>query len=226
MTQIVVDSSSLITISGNCFINLLKHLTEQEKISFLMPESVYYESVQKPVKIKRFELNAIRIRDCVEEGYLKLIKTTPSIKRTMEELSTVSANIYNVKGKNFRLIDLGEAETLALMKEINSELLLIDERTTRMLIEEPQNVLEFLQRRHRCNVEFDHESIQKFSDLFGKIKIIRSVELIALSYENGCFAKEMHKTKQALEAALYAAKFAGCAVSFEEIKGFLKNVRN
>jgi len=226
MTQIVVDSSSLITLSGNCFIKLLKHLTEQEKISFLMPESVYYESVQKPIKIKRFELNAVRIRDIVEEGYLKLIRTTPNIKKTMEELSTVSANIYNVKGKNFRLIDLGEAETLALMKEINSELLLIDERTTRMLIEEPQNVLEFLQRRHRCNVEFDNDSIQKFSNLFGKIKIIRSTELIALSYENGCFAKEMHRTKQALEAALYAAKFAGCAVSFEEIKSFLKNVRN
>ncbi|HZX33812.1 MAG TPA: hypothetical protein VFF09_00365 [archaeon] len=224
MKNIAIDSSSLITISDSCLIRILKHLSDSEGISFIIPQSVYYESVEKPLKIKKFELNAVRIRDAVEDGYLKVAKTTQTVRQKMLELNEIASSLCTAKGKRIKLIDLGEAETLAMMKENNAGLLVIDERTTRMLIEEPENVVHFLERRHKSRVDLDFGALKRFRELFGGIRIVRSVELIALAYETGAFEKELHKSKQSLEAALYSAKFGGCAVSFEEINDFMKKV--
>ncbi len=222
--KIVLDSSSLISISDNCFIKVMKHLAQKENISFIIPESVYMESVQTPARIKRFELNAIRIRDAVEEGYIKVMKTTPAMRQRMERLERETFDLCECDGEKVRLLHLGESETLALIKEINADVLAIDERTTRMLIEEPQNIVPFLQRRHEGRVSINRAALDSFRAEYGGIKIVRSVELIALSYDDGTFGEEIHRTRQALEAALYAVKFAGCAVSFNEIGNYLRKV--
>jgi len=225
--KFVVDSSTLITISSNCIIQMLKLLSLKDDISFILPESVYYETVQRPVKIKRFELNAIRIRDAIEEGYLKLFKTTPQIKKNMKKLQKTFATICSTKTcKEIRLIDEGEAETLALISEINADALVIDERTTRMIIEAPEKLKEYLERRHKQEVHLDQNTLRQINKDFGTLPVFRSVDLIALAYDNGSFEKVIHKSKQALEAALYAAKYSGAAVSFEEIREYLKEVRN
>lgn len=211
-------------MSDSCFITLFKHLKEREKISFIIPESVYYESVERPLKIKRFELNAVRIKNAVDNGFLEIAKTTLEIKNMMNELSTVTADLCKADGRKITLINKGEAETLALMKEINSKILLIDERTTRMIIEEPQNLMSFLQHRHKCKITLNKGRMDEFKNFFTNINVIRSVELIALAYDDGAFEMQMEKSKQALEAALFAAKYAGCAVSAKEIKDYLQGV--
>lgn len=225
MKKIVVDSSSLITLSSNCLLKTLKGLKEKENISFIIPESVYRESVETPLKIKRFEFNAIKIRNAVTKGILEIVKTTPEIKRTMNELSSVTANLCSADGRLLTLINKGEAETLALMKETDARILLIDERTTRMLIEEPQNVMNFLEKRHRCSITFHKGKLDLFKNFFEEIQVIRSVELIALAYDDGSFEMEMEKSKEALEAALFAAKYSGCAVSANEILDYMKTVK-
>ena len=57
------------------------------------------------------------------------------------------------------------------------------------------------------------------------IKVFRSVERVAVAFEEKLFGKELGDTRKDLEAALYAAKFAGCAVSENEIKEFLRSVK-
>ncbi len=225
MKKIIVDSSSLITMSTTCLLSLFRRISEKENVKFIIPESVYYETVEKPIRIRRFELNALRIRKAVEEGHLEVAKTTPATKKTMEMLSTVTANICSANGRMLKLINLGEAETLALMKEISAEILLIDERTTRMIIEEPENVMSFLEKRHKCEIKVNRGELDKFTEFFEHIKIIRSVELIALAYKDGSFAEIMDKNTQSLEAALFAAKYAGCAVSTMEIKDFVAGAK-
>jgi len=224
--NIVVDSSSLITLSSSCLIKTLKNLSESKGLVFTIPESVYYESVKRPMNVKRFELNAVRIRDAVDEGYLKVQKATPNMREKIIKLSKITENLCFSEGKQIRLIDLGEAEALALLKETESRALMIDERTTRMLIEEPQNIRDFLEKRHRKKITLNQQALTEFREYTKGIRVMRSVELIALAYDNDGFKGELRRSKQALEAALYSAKFAGCAVSFEEIKEYLKNVRN
>src|SRR3989338_2977355 len=91
--KIVVDSSSLITIYDSCIMKIVKNVSEREKISFIIPESVYVESVENPLHIKKYELNAIRIRDAVDEGYLKVAKSTQATREWMERLGKISATI-------------------------------------------------------------------------------------------------------------------------------------
>ncbi|HLC93043.1 MAG TPA: hypothetical protein VJH23_05035 [archaeon] len=223
--KIVLDSSTLITISDNCMMKVMKALSERENISFIIPESVYAESVQTPMKIRRFGLNAIRIRDAVEEGYVKIAKATPQTRQRLERLEQISQNLCTFNGEKMILLHLGEMETLALHREIGADALAIDERTTRMLIEEPEGLLSFLRKRHHGKIIMNTAQLGEFRREYGGIKIIRSTELISLAYSDGSFAEEIHATKQALEAALFAAKFGGCAVSFEEIKSYMGKIR-
>src|SRR3989344_88064 len=216
--KFVLDSSTIITISDNCLIRVMKNLAQKENISFIIPQSVYTESVETPIRIRKYELNAIRIRDAVDEGYIRVQKSTPQLRARLERLQSLADNLCTFNGERMRLLQLGEMETLALMREINADALGIDERTTRMLIEEPRNLLGFLRKRHEGKILLNDSALSEFAREYGNIKIVRSAELIALAYEDGSFGQELHTSKQALEAALFAAKYGGGAGSADGIK--------
>jgi predicted nucleic acid-binding protein len=221
---IIVDSSSLITISDNCLIKIIKNLSEMKKLNFTIPESVYEESVINPLKIKQYELNAIRIKDAVEEGYIKVKKSTSEIKSLMQYINNISSEICLANGKPLKLIQKGETEALALAKSSGAKIVMVDERTTRMLVEEPFNMHDFLEKRHHKQITINPQAAREFTAMFSGLKIIRSVELIAFAYECGAMESEVKKSKEALEASLWAAKYAGCAVSETEIKSYLNEV--
>ena len=65
------------------------------------------------------------------------------------------------------------------------------------------------------------EIAAKLKEMFSDLEIARSVDLVALAFERKLLGKELPQSKQALEAALYAVKYAGCAVSGNEIEHFL-----
>jgi len=222
MKKLVFDSSSLISISEKCFMNILGELAENENVEFLIPESVYFESVSRPLKIKKFELNAIRIKEAVDRGWLRVAREDRKLGKLISELSEIAnETAYSSRGKII-LVDKGELESLALVKRTHADALVIDERTTRMLVEEPQQLKKILEKRLFEKVRLNKHSLQLFKNFVGKTRIIRSVELMALAFEKNYFQKEFSRTRDALEAALYAMKFAGCAVSDHEIEQYLK----
>ncbi|MFH1586762.1 MAG: hypothetical protein ABID38_02820 [Candidatus Diapherotrites archaeon] len=221
MNRMVFDSSSIISISDKCFINLLKKMGSMENVEFIIPQEVYNETVSVPMGIKRFELNAIRINDAIDQGYFTIAKPSSEINKTVEKISAL-VNCIAFSGKKcLKLVHHGELETLALCKEIGASALVIDERTTRLLVEDPEGLKGFLQQRYQKEIEIVGEKISELKKFLGELEIIRSVELIALAYDMGLFEGELSTNKKSLEAALYSMKFAGCAVSFEEIKQFL-----
>ena len=222
----VLDSSSIITISDNCLIKIFKNISEREGIDFCIPESVYAESVLRPLKINRYELNAMRIRDAVAEGYIKVVETTPGMARRLARLEEAAAGLCTFNGEKMPLLQAGEMETLALIKEIGADALVIDERTTRMVLEEPQNMFGFLKNRHPGGkIVLSEGRLREIREEYYDTKIFRSTELIALAYEDGSFGSELRTSKESLEAALYAAKYSGCAVSSDEIIAYLKMVK-
>jgi len=224
MQKMVFDSSSIISISDKCFMNILRKLAGTGKVEFIIPQKVFEETVSRPMNIKRFELNAIRIKDAIDEGHFSIAKPTPEINKTTEKISALVNCIAFSRKKCLKLIHRGEIETLALCKEIGASALVIDERTTRLVVEDPQSLRGFLEHRYGRGVELVEEKIAELNKFMGDLEIIRSVELIALAYELGLFEGEISQNKKSLEAALYSMKFAGCAVSFEEIKAFLEGV--
>lgn len=224
MVKFVVDSSSLISLSSTCLVRLFGALSENEGFYFYIPESVYAESVERPLGIKRFELNAVRIRDAVDAGELHVGKRTPEIAALTSELERFG-NCMSARGMPMRLIQRGETETLALAKSIGAKAIVIDERTTRMLAEDPYGLRKFLQARHGTKVSIDETLLSRFRSIASGFAFVRSSEIVALAYENDLFGDELRHDRQALEAALYAVKFGGCAVSTTEIESYLRSVR-
>ena len=88
--RFVFDSSSLIALSQTCLIELLAGLREKMKADFLIPAMVEQEVVARPLHIKRFELNAVRIKKAVDSGVF-IVKELQS-EQDMERISGIANN--------------------------------------------------------------------------------------------------------------------------------------
>ena len=220
--SLVFDSSSLISVSQSCLIEVLHDLRDAMKADFVIPQSVLQEAVKRPLHIKRFALNAVRLKKAVDENWL-VVKEVAEKRRATEIMNTAN-NCFFKRNKSIALLQKGEIDALALTLQNPGSTLVVDERTTRMLVEAPFKLQTLMESRQRQNISVDKENVKAFQSMFKDLNIVRSVELIALSFELGILGKELQQNKQALHAALYAAKFSGCAVSGAEIDNFLRGI--
>lgn len=221
---IIFDASTLISLSMNGLIEELKELKKIFNGKFIITYEVKTELIDNPITIKKFELEALRIKELLEE---KIIELPESLNVNQEEISNITKGYLNLantmfesKKEEIKLIHLGEASCLALSKILNEKgiknLLSIDERTTRMLIEKPENLKELLERKLHEKIFFKKDNFNNFKSF----KVIRSAELIYFAHK-----KNLVKVKDGnlvLDALLYALKYKGCAISFEEIEEMKK----
>ena len=219
--KFIVDASTLISISQTCLIKIIGNL-KSEGFEFVIPRSVEYEAVTHPLQIKRFELNAERIKKAIDDGWIKILEPSDETEKIGEKIESLANNAFFHKQKPIKIIHRGEIETLALLKNGQADALAIDERTARMLIENPEGMRKTLQRRKHITINKNEKNISELKAMFQGVNILRSTELVAFAFEKGLLKDEIGNTKQSLEAALYAVKYAGCAVSGFEIDKFLK----
>jgi len=201
----------------------LKSLKETFEGKFIITKEVKYEIIDRPITIKRFELEALKLQELINEGILEFPESLGidenKITKDTETLLTIANNTFWEKGKPLHLIDLGETSAIVLSKMLNEKgienVLAIDERTTRMLCEKPDNLKKLLQKKLHSSVDIRKENLHHFVGF----KIIRSCELGYMIYKKGL---TRIKNKKVLDAILYALKFKGCAISFEEIEEIKK----
>ncbi|MFA4855543.1 MAG: hypothetical protein WC634_03085 [archaeon] len=222
--KIVFDASTLISVSQTCLVKILAGLKRKMNADFIVPESVFLEAVQRPIEIRRFELNAIRIKKVIEENGFRVLPAGD--QSLVDEIEAIANSCFLAQGRPIRLLQRGEIEALAIAKETGADALAIDERTTRMLIENAEQLREIMQERRKIRIGIDTGKQRAFAAMFSGLAIVRSVELIALADEYGLLEDELPKGKQSLEAALFAAKYSGCAVSSREINLFLHGSGN
>ena len=168
--------------------------------------------------IERFELGALQIQNLIDSNVLEM----PSSRDIDEEkirkdtlLFLDKANHFmQVRGKWVNLVEEAEMSCFALSKELTERgidnLIAIDERTARMICENPQNLERIMSEKLHQKVNIATEE----SDIFSKFRFIRSPELVYAAYKKNLIHL---KGKKVLEAALYATKFKGASISFEEI---------
>ncbi len=221
MTQkaIIFDSSTLINFSINGLLPELRSLKELFDGKFLITEEVVSEIVEKPMKIKRFELEALKLNELLTD---KILETPSSlniddnkIARMTNEILNIANSTYFAHGNAMHIIDIGEASCLALSQLLNEKgiknVLSVDERTMRLLCEKPENLLAIFQKKLHTSIEFKKENLKSFQDF----KFIRSTELIYLAYKKGIVKLKDHGS--VLDALLYAMKLNGCSISEDEI---------
>lgn len=212
---IIFDSGPLINFSMNGLLHLLKDLKKVFPGKFLITEAVKNEVIDYPLKIKRFELGALKLEQLLKEGVIEL----PSLSRQQQaeleskthEIMDIANSMFASKNSAIHLIDRGEASIFALSSIIKEpNVIAIDERTMRMISESPENLRKLMQKKLHTKII---PNIKKYA-FFKNFKIIRSTELVYMAHKKKIIEI---KDPRALEAMLYGMKFKGCSVSFEEI---------
>ena len=68
---IIFDSGALISFSMNGITHIIQRLKEIFKGKFLVTSEIKQEIVDKPMKIRRFELEALKLKTLLDEGVLE-----------------------------------------------------------------------------------------------------------------------------------------------------------
>lgn len=224
--DIVCDSGIFISLTSSCLLDVLYYFSKKYNVRFIIPPAVEEEMISYPLnkKVKRYLFSAIRIQDAIDDGVITRIQKK-SVGSEAHKIMDLANNLFYMRGKPIKLIQKGEAETISLAMELGVDNLLIDERTTRLLIEAPFSVKSHLEHEFKINVMVNKNNLNELSKRVSDLNVIRSSELITVSYENGYFNKYQRMKKQSFEAALYKIKFSGCSIGFDEIRECLKQVK-
>ena len=224
MKVLVFDSGPLINLSMNGLLYLLEEFKKSfPNIKFIITKQVKYEVLDRPIKVQRFELGALRIKRLLDNKTLELpeslkISSREIDKRTKHLLDEAN-KLINVKYHPIEIVSDGEISCLALSQILTEKgvenLIGVDERTTRILAEDPKNLEDVISRKLHKKVKLATKNFDHFKDF----KFIRSTELVYVAVKKGI---SKVKDPKALEAMIYATKFKGAAISWDEIKTLKK----
>ena len=217
--NLIFDSGPLINFAMNGSLHILERLKQNFKGDFLITKEVRKEIIDKPATIKRFKLESLQIKALYDKKIIKLAdltkKQVDELREKRNKFMSIANSTFRTKKKPLHLIDKGECAVLALSDIMKSPYIVIDERTTRMLCENPENLRKLLQKKLKTTITSNKENYSYFKNF----KIIRSTELAYLAYKKKLFNL---KYPEALEAMLYGLKFRGCSISEEEVKQIAK----
>ena len=223
--EILCDSGSFISLTGTCLDSVLRFLSERFSTHFIIPPWVEYEMVEKPLEkgMRQYSFSAIKIKELIKDGVI--LKVNADVASDAERILSSANHMLFAKGKPITLIQSGEAQMLALARRLDVSTILIDERTTRMLIEAPYRMKDHVAEELGVNVMVDKRSLGDFSSFTKGMSAIRSCELVMVAYENGFFDHFGALKIEALEAALYKLRFSGCSIRFDEIEEYMRMVK-
>ncbi len=219
MRSLVFDASTIITLAMNNLLWVLKPLKKQFGGEFYISQSVKREIIDHPLKSKKFKLEAMQVKNVLEAGDLKV-----NSEFSGAEIADLVNSLFMARGRFIKIMHDGEIGALVLARNVKSVALVVDERTTRMLVENPESLASVLSRKMHTTVTIDHKKLDKFKKWLGDLKVLRSIELGVVAYELGLLDKYGDK-KNALDALLWAAKLRGCSVSDSEINEVLELVK-
>ncbi len=232
--SIVFDTGPIISLSLNSLLFILEKLKQAYKGDFIITPEVYNELILRPLKTKKYKLEALRVLPFFDNSTLRLAEKTDELDKLSERLLDLSNSCFRAGRQNIKIVHKGEMEAVAAAILFNAEAIVIDERITRSLIEEPEMLKRHLEKKLHTPIELSKKHFAELSNLIGGLKVIRSFELAAVSYELGFldwlipensvisslpFLKGIiADNKMALlEAVLWGVKLNGCSVRFDEI---------
>lgn len=216
---IIFDSGTLISFSMNGITDILEKLKGIFDGKFIITSDIKREVIDKPLQIKRFSLEALKIKHLLDKKVIEMPSSVGlsdnEVKRKTDEILGIANMTYRDKKQDIHIIDSGEASCLAVSQMLNERgfetVIAVDERTTRMLGEKPENLAKLLEKKLHVRIIPNPKNYSFFKEF----RFIRSAELVYVAYKKGLIDL---KNGDVLDALLYAMKFRGCAISHEEIK--------
>ena len=220
MKSIVFDAGPVISLTTNNLLWVLEGLRRRYSGEFLISREVRRELIDVPIETKRFKLEALQVNEEITKGILKVVDD-PNVKLLKEELSNLANNCFIARGTPIKIVHEGEMGSVALALLNDSDAIVIDERTTRELIERPEKLAGLMSNKLHVRIDVDRANLDNLKAKLSGLKVIRSIELALIGYELGWFDRYLTQDKDARkilkEAILWGIKIRGASISQEEI---------
>lgn len=221
MKSLIFDAGPIISLATNNLLWILEPLKKEFDGKFFITNAVKRELVDRPLETKRFKFEAIQVERLVEKGVLEVMdndfirETTPRLLNTANEIFKAYNSYY------MRIVHFAEMSVIAAAISLNADAIVIDEKTTRFLIENPSTLAGILKKTLHTSISINENNLKEFKNSVKDIKAIRSIELVTVAYEHGILNSYITKIpdarKNLLESVLWGVKLSGCAVSQDEI---------
>lgn len=214
MKYIVLDSGAIISLAMNNLLWTLEELKKKTKIEFIIPYSVKKEIVDKPMRSKKYKLEAIQIKSLISNSIIREEK-----RREVKKYLFACNNLFYVHNTPLRILQEAELEALILARDLNGGYV-VDERTMRVLVESPEQLKKILENKLKAEVTINNKNLDLLKSEICCVPIIRSTELMYMAYEKGVFKDLLKGTtkKEFLDGLLWGLRLRGCSISTEEIK--------
>jgi hypothetical protein len=225
MRYIIFDAGPIISLAMNGLLPVLEKLKNNFDGEFILTPAVRKEVIDKPMKIKRFKLEAIKVANLLDRGIFKMAGDVVSNARLTRETNDIMKLVNGVfrsvkTNEKINLIQEGEVSCLAFSRICGGDsLIVVDERSTRMMFESSQNLKKMMERKLHTDLDANFDLIKNL----GSFKFVRSTELIYMAYKKDLIG--FGKSRDVLDALLYGLKFRGTTISskeIDEIKGLFK----
>lgn len=220
MKSIIFDAGPIISLATNNLLFILPPLKKEFDGKFYLTSSVKKELVDRPFEIKKFKFEAIQIEKLIEDGVLEIIDND-FIRNESPKLLETANTTFKAFNNYMQLVHFAEMSALAAAISLNADSVVIDEKTTRLMMENPKLLLEILKKTLHTSISVNELNLREFRSRTKNIRAIRSIELVAVAYERGILDGYITKLPDAkrnlLESVLWGVKLSGCAVSRDEI---------
>ncbi|HLE06492.1 MAG TPA: hypothetical protein VI790_04000 [Candidatus Nanoarchaeia archaeon] len=232
MKELLIDSSSLISMATNCLMWVIDKLRESSEIQFVITPEIHKEVIEKSMNIDKFRLSGIRILKRLCNGAIIVKETDMGITNRLLDIAN---KIYSVKGDYYHVVHEGELGLIPLAIQNKSYTLATDERIFFKMITDPEGLKRLFENRLHTAVTINQDKLNEFKELTKDIDVFKSSDLVAIAYEKGLmneYIKECESKKlgrDLLTGSLWALKMSGCSISTLDIKEYesriIKNTR-
>lgn len=218
MPSFVMDSSALISLVETCNSGCIEFLSKQGAV-FFITQTVKNEVITNPMQIRKFQLSALRLKKLLTENQIKIFHSK-SLTHDKNKVLYLANSLLYANGKPLKVLHEGEAECLAAFSSAKMDCLVIDEKTTRLLIENPFRLRDVLQTEYAQEISLNNRNLDSFKEFTKNIIVARSSEIIAAAAKRGFFKAFHDDEENAFHAATQALREAGCSLSDSEIEEY------
>jgi len=225
LRAIVFDTGPIISLTTNNLLWILEELKSKFNGDFYITKAVKRELVERPLATKRFKFEALQTLKCIEKGVLNVFDSHRLEKETLKLLDMAN-NSFMARGNYIRLMHYAEMNSIAAYIELGADAFVVDERTTRLMVEDQKKELNILRHKLHTDVKANYRNLRGFKQATKKVKLIRSAELATVAYEMGFLDKYLVRVpspkKTLIESLLWGVKLSGCSISNREIEEIIR----
>ena len=226
---VVFDTGPIISLTTNNLLWMLRALNGHYAGRFLIPIRVKRELIDVPLMTKKFKFEALQVMKEIREGALHVIDSDDIEIKTLELLDLAN-HCFKSNGNWLKIVHYAEMEALATTILLDADALVVDERATRKLVEDPIVIMELMRHKFRAKITADDSNLAELRKELRNVKVLRSVELVMRAYELGLLDNYIPKEtkvvtnprKTLLTSLLWGLKIRGCALSQVELDEIVK----